>query len=112
LGPLSRNQRLSVRAEAEPHARDLLAWLTAMPTGRLEIWAKRQPLLRDVIEVIRLGSFHLDDIAIHPLLGESEILDMNEKVGVENAVAFFLVRRGADKMVLARRSTTARACPR
>jgi hypothetical protein len=78
-----------------------------MLTSRLEIRAKRQPLLCDVIEVIRSGSFHLDDIAIRPLLGESEILDMDEHVSVEDAVAFLLIRRGADKMDLARRSTTA-----
>ena len=40
-------------------------------------------------------------VAIRPLLGESEILDMDQHVSVENAVALFLVHGDADKMDLA-----------
>ena len=57
--------------------------------------------------MVRSGSDHFDDVAIRPLLGESEILDMDEKVNVENAVALFLVHRDADKTDLARRSPPA-----
>jgi hypothetical protein len=84
LGSLRRDQSLSVRAEAEPRANNLLAWLAAMPASRLEVRTKGQPLLRDVRDVIRPGPDHVEGVAIRQLLGNSEILDMDEKVSVEN----------------------------
>jgi hypothetical protein len=74
---------------------------------RLDFWAEGKSLLRDVGQVIRPGPDHVEGVAIRQLLGKSEILDMDEKVGVENAAALFLIRRDADKMDLARRPTTA-----
>jgi hypothetical protein len=99
---LSRDQRLGVRGEAKPHAYNPLARLAAMPMRRLDFWAEGKSLLRDVSQVARSGSDHVDGVAIRQLLGKSEVLNMDEKVGMENAVALFLVRRDADKMDLAR----------
>jgi hypothetical protein len=107
FGALSCDQRLSVRIEAEPRAGDLLAWLATMPMRSLDFWAERKSLLRDVGQVVRSGSDHVDDVAIPELLGKQEILDMGEHVSVENAIAFFFVSCDCDKMDLARRSTPA-----
>jgi hypothetical protein len=94
------DQSLGVSGEAHAHADNPLARLAAMPTIRLEVRAKGQPLLRDVIEMIGFGSFHFDDVAIRPLPGEREILDMDEHVSMENTATLFLVGREADKMRL------------
>jgi hypothetical protein len=66
---------------------------------RLDFWAEGKSLLRDVSQVARSGSDHVDGVAIRQL-------HMDEKVGMENAVALFLVRRDAHKMDLARCPTT------
>ena len=98
---MSCDQRLGARAEADPHADDLLARLATMPASRLEVRTKGQSLLRDVRKVARSGSDYFDDVAIRPLLGESEILDMDQHVSVENAAKLFLVGGNADEMCLA-----------